>query len=179
MSRRRLRPLRLPAGDPQLHTHVVIANKVQTVMDGRWRSLDGRPVFASRTGCRRCTTRCSPIASPETSASSGNSASGALTATPLGDRGRAGLIDRGVLEPDAGHRNQEGRAHRRVRRPPRAAALRQGDRPTPGPRQRSQRDRPRRCDRSPTSQPTGGTAPLQRLGADPTAWAAATARLDR
>lgn len=38
------------AGDPQLHTHVVIANKVLTVMDGRWRSLDGRPVFASRTG---------------------------------------------------------------------------------------------------------------------------------
>jgi conjugative relaxase-like TrwC/TraI family protein len=38
------------AGDPQLHTHVVVANKVKTVMDGRWRSLDGRPVFASRTG---------------------------------------------------------------------------------------------------------------------------------
>lgn len=38
------------AGDPQLHTHVVIANKVLTDMDGRWRSLDGRPVFASRTG---------------------------------------------------------------------------------------------------------------------------------
>ncbi len=38
------------AGDPQLHTHVVVANKVRTVMDGRWRSLDGRPVFASRTG---------------------------------------------------------------------------------------------------------------------------------
>lgn len=38
------------AGDPQLHTHVVVANKVLTVLDGRWRSLDGRPVFASRTG---------------------------------------------------------------------------------------------------------------------------------
>lgn len=38
------------AGDPQLHTHVVVANKVLTLMDGRWRSLDGRPVFASRTG---------------------------------------------------------------------------------------------------------------------------------
>src|SRR3954454_3436907 len=38
------------AGDPQLHTHVVTANKVLTVMDGRWRSLDGRPVFASVTG---------------------------------------------------------------------------------------------------------------------------------
>lgn len=38
------------AGDPQLHTHVVVSNKVLTQMDGRWRSLDGRPVFASRTG---------------------------------------------------------------------------------------------------------------------------------
>src|SRR5688500_4124264 len=29
------------AGDPNLHTHLVIANKVQGV-DGVWRSLDGR-----------------------------------------------------------------------------------------------------------------------------------------
>jgi conjugative relaxase-like TrwC/TraI family protein len=38
------------AGDPQLHTHVVVSNKVLTAMDERWRSLDGRSVFASRTG---------------------------------------------------------------------------------------------------------------------------------
>lgn len=38
------------SNDPQLHTHVVIASKVRTEMDGRWRSLDGRPVFAARTG---------------------------------------------------------------------------------------------------------------------------------
>ncbi|MCY4725926.1 relaxase domain-containing protein [Nocardioides sp. STR2] len=37
------------AGDPQLHTHVVVSNKVLTGMDGRWRSLDGRPVFACVT----------------------------------------------------------------------------------------------------------------------------------
>lgn len=35
------------AGDPQLHTHVVVSNKVRTVFDGRWRSLDSRPMFAS------------------------------------------------------------------------------------------------------------------------------------
>src|SRR6187200_1006049 len=34
----------------RLRAWVVVANKVLTVMDGRWRSLDGRPVFASRTG---------------------------------------------------------------------------------------------------------------------------------
>ena len=35
------------AGDPQLHTHVVIANKVRTHLDGKWRSLDGRPIHAA------------------------------------------------------------------------------------------------------------------------------------
>ncbi|PKH41998.1 conjugal transfer protein [Nocardioides alpinus] len=34
-------------GDPQLHTHVVISNKVRTAEDGRWRSLDGRPLHAA------------------------------------------------------------------------------------------------------------------------------------
>jgi len=38
------------AGDPQLHTHLVVSNKVLTLRDGRWRSLDGRPVYASVTG---------------------------------------------------------------------------------------------------------------------------------
>ena len=35
------------AGDPHLHTHVVISNKVQTAQDGKWRSLDGRPIHAA------------------------------------------------------------------------------------------------------------------------------------
>ena len=35
------------AGDPHLHTHVVVSNKVRTVLDGRWRSLDGRPMHAA------------------------------------------------------------------------------------------------------------------------------------
>jgi conjugative relaxase-like TrwC/TraI family protein len=30
------------SNDPQLHTHVVISNKVRTVQDGKWRTLDGR-----------------------------------------------------------------------------------------------------------------------------------------
>lgn len=30
------------AGDPDLHTHVAVANKVQTVAEGRWLSIDGR-----------------------------------------------------------------------------------------------------------------------------------------
>jgi conjugative relaxase-like TrwC/TraI family protein len=35
------------AGDPHLHTHVVISNKVRTLLDGKWRSLDGRPMHAA------------------------------------------------------------------------------------------------------------------------------------
>lgn len=35
------------AGDPHLHTHVVVSNKVKTAQDGKWRSLDGRPMHAA------------------------------------------------------------------------------------------------------------------------------------
>ncbi|NNN08359.1 MAG: relaxase domain-containing protein [Acidimicrobiaceae bacterium] len=34
-------------GDPQLHDHVVILNRVQTTNDGAWRTLDSRGLFAS------------------------------------------------------------------------------------------------------------------------------------
>lgn len=33
------------AGDPQLHTHVVVLNRVQAASDGRWRTLDSRALF--------------------------------------------------------------------------------------------------------------------------------------
>ncbi|WP_240644278.1 MobF family relaxase [Antribacter gilvus] len=33
------------AHDPQLHTHVVVANKVRTLVDGKWRTLDSRALF--------------------------------------------------------------------------------------------------------------------------------------
>lgn len=34
------------AGDPNLHTHLAVANKVQT-LDGRWLSIDGRVLYAA------------------------------------------------------------------------------------------------------------------------------------
>lgn len=37
------------AGDPQLHTHLIISAKIQTLLDRRWRSLDGRPMHAAVT----------------------------------------------------------------------------------------------------------------------------------
>jgi hypothetical protein len=45
------------SGDPDLHTHVAIANKVQT-LDGRWFSLDGRVLFkATVAASERYNTR--------------------------------------------------------------------------------------------------------------------------
>ena len=44
-------------GDPQLHTHVVISNKVKTTEDGRWRSLDGRPMFEANVADLRALQR--------------------------------------------------------------------------------------------------------------------------
>jgi len=35
------------ASDPQLHTHVIVANKVRTLDDGKWRSLDSRSLYPS------------------------------------------------------------------------------------------------------------------------------------
>ncbi|SBN59710.1 TrwC relaxase [Propionibacterium freudenreichii] len=38
------------SGDPQLHTHVVVANRVQAVQDGKWRTLDSRALHAAISG---------------------------------------------------------------------------------------------------------------------------------
>jgi conjugative relaxase-like TrwC/TraI family protein len=35
------------ANDPHMHTHVVVSNKVKTLLDGKWRSLDGRGLHAA------------------------------------------------------------------------------------------------------------------------------------
>jgi conjugative relaxase-like TrwC/TraI family protein len=35
------------AGDPQLHDHVVVANRAQSMSDGKWRTLDSRGLFKS------------------------------------------------------------------------------------------------------------------------------------
>jgi conjugative relaxase-like TrwC/TraI family protein len=37
-------------GDPQLHTHVVVLNRVQAVSDGGWRTLDSKALFRATVG---------------------------------------------------------------------------------------------------------------------------------
>lgn len=42
------------AGDPQLHTHVVVSNKVRSVFDGKWRSLEcgrAKPLPGALSSC--------------------------------------------------------------------------------------------------------------------------------
>lgn len=36
------------AGDPQLHSHVLVANKVQAASDGRWLTGDGRELYEAQ-----------------------------------------------------------------------------------------------------------------------------------
>ncbi|WP_460886989.1 MobF family relaxase [Promicromonospora xylanilytica] len=36
------------AHDPQLHTHLVISNKVRTLIDGQWRALDSRAMYKAQ-----------------------------------------------------------------------------------------------------------------------------------
>lgn len=38
------------SSDPQLHTHLVIANRVQAIRDGKWRTLDSRALHNAVTG---------------------------------------------------------------------------------------------------------------------------------
>lgn len=38
------------SGDPQLHTHVVVLNRVQTTSDGQWRTLDSKALFRASVG---------------------------------------------------------------------------------------------------------------------------------
>src|SRR6202034_309308 len=34
-------------GDPQLHDHVVVLNRAQSISDGKWRTVDSRGLFKS------------------------------------------------------------------------------------------------------------------------------------
>ena len=42
------------AGDPDLHTHVALANKVQAVDDGAWLAIDGRLLYLANVAASEC-----------------------------------------------------------------------------------------------------------------------------
>ena len=78
------------AGDPDLHTHVAVANKVQT-LSGKWLSIDGRMLFkanvtasetyntASRSTCTPASAWCSRSARTPSGASARSGRSSAST----------------------------------------------------------------------------------------------------
>jgi hypothetical protein len=122
------------AGDPHLHTHVVISNKVQTAFDGKWRSSGwsadarrrGRAVGAARGGVRR-------PHDPHLRRRVGSPRHGPGPQPGVGDQHRAGGAGPGVLDPCPAHRRREGPVDRRVRRPARPPALHGHDHQAPRP----------------------------------------------
>ncbi len=69
------------AHDPHLHTHLVLANRVQG-MDGHWRAVDARPCTPGRSRSPSCTTACSPTTSPRPYRSGSRGASADPAAPP-------------------------------------------------------------------------------------------------
>ena len=104
-------------GDPQLHTHVVISNKVKTTEDGRWRSLDGRPdVRGQRADLRALQRRAGRPHDPAVRHRVGAAGARGGAQPGLGARARPRDAHPRVLQPVQPHRQGEGPAHRGVRR---------------------------------------------------------------
>ena len=113
-------------GDPQLHTHVVISNKVKTTEDGRWRSLDGRPdVRGERADLRALQRGARRPPHPTVRDRVGAAGPRREPEPGLGACARPRDADPRVLQPVPPHRQGEGPAHRGVRR------ARHGHRPSP------------------------------------------------
>ena len=114
------------AGDPQLHSHVVVLNRAQGV-DGKWRTLDSRAVFRSTVALSELYNG---VLSDYLTASAGVGV-GAGRPAPLDgaevrSRRRAGDVAGGVLAPVDGHRGRQERVGRPVREGPRPGAHRPG-----------------------------------------------------
>ena len=77
------------AGDPKLHTHVVVSNKVSTVFDDKWRSLDGRALHAATVAVTELHNTVIAAQLTRASAWGGSSARASRSQRRLGDRGGA------------------------------------------------------------------------------------------
>ena len=69
------------AGDPHLHTHVVIANLAHSPSDDRWTALDARPVYCM--GRRRSGTSTRRSCAGSSPSGSGSSGTRSATASPM------------------------------------------------------------------------------------------------
>jgi len=80
------------AGDPDLHTHVAISNKVRTA-DGRWLALDGTPLY-------RITVAASELYNSRLEAHLGNRLGVAFAATEPAGRGKRPVREIVGLQPE-------------------------------------------------------------------------------
>ena len=82
------------AGDPQLHDHVVVANRAQSVSDGAWRTLDSRGLLQVRGRPLRDTPGCAqrPL-DRDVGLGLGRAKSAPFRTAPLGGERRLRSID--------------------------------------------------------------------------------------
>ena len=122
-----------PATPPP--THVVISNKAKTVLDGKWRSLDGRPMHAAVVALSELHEAVFADHDAHLRRLLGSARDGPRPEPSMGDHRRAGGTGRGVLHPRPPHRCREEPAHRRVRCPSRTPTIERDDPQTPSPGQ--------------------------------------------
>ena len=102
------------AGDPDLHTHVAVANKVQT-LDGRWLSIDGRLLFKATVAAAECVQHRpgSPPHPPARGEVCGAAEPGSAETADPRDRRRRPAAEPALVVPQDGDRGP----HRPARRP--------------------------------------------------------------
>ena len=110
------------AGDPDLHTHVAVANKVQT-LDGRWLSIDGRILFKATVAASETYNTALEHHLRDSLGAPIRRTAGPGPAETAGTRNRRRppRPDRPVVGPSRRHRNPAGRACRRLPTEPMAA----------------------------------------------------------
>lgn len=100
------------AGDPHLHTHAVISNKAETVLDGKWRSLDGRPMHATVVALSELHEAVFADHMTRTFGIEWEAREMGRDRNPAwGDLGRAGGSGDRVLDPRPAHRRRNRSAH--------------------------------------------------------------------
>ena len=111
------------AGDPQLHTHVVVLNRVQAVVDGRWRTLDSRVLFKATVGLSELyNAALTDYLTADLGYGWVPTGAAPVGGAEVGDRRGPGAAAAGVLSTLRGDRDRQGRPGQGVRRRAWAAA---------------------------------------------------------
>ena len=103
------------AGDPDLHTHVAVANKVQT-LDGRWLSIDGRVLFKAKVAASETYNTVPGAAPPRRARGAVRCASWCRSeqAADPGNRRRRPSTEPALVDPPRPHQHPPRRARHPV-----------------------------------------------------------------